>query len=203
MALFRRRKRIDLGTYVAPAPKPLAPLDDLVDEGAMIVASTVRMAVKNLIIISALRDGRDFDEDAMLLEAQSELLRLAAEKREDAVRIGQFGEQAEGRFGKARHQTDYHESDIEALDLRGEVSLALADRLDELSRDEAYGRDLVEKARDSAFAEFASSVEQRLAGTPQSGSGRDPKYRTGLAERKRLLVTVDLAELERASIPEY
>jgi hypothetical protein len=201
MALFRRRKRIDLGTYVAPEPKPLAALDDLVDEGAMIVASTVRMAVKNLIIVSALRDGRDFDPDAMLVEVQSELRRLADEKREDAARIEQFGERAEGRFGKARHQWDYHESDLEALDLRENVSLALAERLEALSHDEAYGRDLVEKARDAAFGEFAASVEHRLEGTPQSG--RDPKYRKGLAERKRLLVSVDLAELERASIPEY
>jgi hypothetical protein len=201
MAFFRRRRRIDLGTYRAPAPRPPVPVEDMVDEGVMIVSATVRMAVKNLIIVQALRDHVDFDEDAMLLEVRSELLRLADEKREDADRIEQAGEQAEGRFGKARHQWDYHESDLEALDLRQQVSRGLAGRLDDLSHDEAFGRDLVKQARESAFDEFAASVEQRLSGIPQTSD--DPAYRRGRTDRLRKLVNVDLAELERSSIPEY
>ena len=201
MAIFRRRRRVNLGTYEAPKPRPPVPVEDMVDEGALIVASTVRMAVKNLIIVSALRDHIDFDEDAMLAEVRSELHRLADEKREDADRIERFGELAEGRFGKASHQTDYHESDLDSLDLRTQVSRSLAERLDELSTDDAYTRDLVEQARERAFEEFASSVEQKLAGIPQTST--DASYRKGRAERLRQLVKVDLAELERAQIPEY
>jgi len=201
MAFFRRRRRIDLGTYRAPEPRPLAPVEDMVDEGVMIVTATVRMAVKNLIIVQALRDRLDFDADAMLREVTSELRRLADEKREDGDRIEQAGTLAEGRIGKARHQWDYHASDLEALGRRQEVSRLLAGRLDELSNDKAYGRDLVEQARERAFEEFAGSVEQRLAGIPRAAD--DPAYRKGRAERMRQLVNVDLAELERAQIPEY
>jgi hypothetical protein len=201
VAIFRRRRRVDLGTYVPPEPRPPVPVEDLVDEGALIVAATVRMAVKNLIIVQALRDHIDFDADAMLLEVRSELLRLAAEKREDADRIEHAGVLAEGRFGKARHQSDYHESDRDSLELRESVSRALAERLVQLSDDEAYTRDLVEQARERAADEFAASVEQRLAGIPQRSD--DPAYRRGRAERLRQLVIVDLAELERKQIPEY
>jgi hypothetical protein len=74
-------------------------------------------------------------------------------------------------------------------------------RLDLLSNDENYGRELVEQARERAWEEFAASVEQRLAGIPRAAD--DPAYRRGRAERLRQLVKVDLAELERAQIPEY
>ncbi|HWH25721.1 MAG TPA: hypothetical protein VNT53_03660, partial [Pseudolysinimonas sp.] len=90
----------------------------------------------------------------------------------------------------------YRDADVDALDLRGETYRALADRLDELSRDADFVRGLVERAREQAWDEVAVSLEGRLYGDAVSAS--DPDYLEGLEDRKRLLIAIDLAEL-RAS----
>ena len=143
-------------------PQPHVPVDDMVDEGLMIVAATVRMPVKKLIIVQALRDKHDFDEDVMLLDVQSELRRLAHEKREDGYRIELAGALADGRFGKARHQCDYHESDLKSLERRQEVSRRLAERLDELSHDEVV-RPLARRAGAEARSSDSSGSNVELA----------------------------------------
>ncbi|HWH25867.1 MAG TPA: hypothetical protein VNT53_04400 [Pseudolysinimonas sp.] len=182
-----------MGRYVAPPKQPPTPLEDLVDEGVLIVGSTVRMSIKNRIIVQAMRDHSDFETKLVAAAARSELRKMAEEKREDADRIQLALERALGRSGTALHQSDYRDADVDALALRGETYRALADRLDELSRDADFVRALVERAREQAWDEVSASLEGRLAGDAVSAS--DPDYLEGLEDRKRLLIAIDLAEL--------
>lgn len=201
MALFRRRRRVDVGRYVAPAPTPDVPVADLVDEGALIAGSAVRLAVKNSIVLRALRDRVDYDEAAALDLVRTELRGLADEKRDDAVRIARARSDARDRTGKAVHQSDYRAGDLRTLGRREEVSRGLAARLLQLSDDEQYLRETFARANEAALDELSAWIGATVAGT---GGPRDPvAYERGRSDRIRQLIAVDLAELETRSIPEY
>ncbi|CAN5345337.1 hypothetical protein BH09ACT5_BH09ACT5_24800 [soil metagenome] len=64
MAWFRRsRRRFTLGRFVPPEDPPPASMDELLEEGELISAAAVRLAIKNLIITGSLRDELAFDSD--------------------------------------------------------------------------------------------------------------------------------------------
>lgn len=201
MALFRKRRRVDVGRYVAPAPRPELPVDELVDEGVLIAGSALRLAVKNGIVLRALRDRADYDEAEALDAVRHELRDLAEEKDDDASRIADAREDATGRSGKAVHQSDYRAGDLGTLKRREDVSRGLADRLRELSDDTEYLRDMYARANEAALDELSAWIGATIPGT---GAPRDPSaYEEGRDERLRALVTVDLAMLETRNIPEY
>lgn len=201
MALFRKRRRVDVGRYVAPDPRPELPVDELVDEGALIAGAAVRLAVKNGIVLRALRDRADYDEQVATDSVRQELLDLVAEKIDDAERIADAREGARDRHGKAVHQSDYREGDLHTLRRREDVSRGLADRLRELSDDDEYLRSTFARANDAALDELSAWIGATIPGT---GAPRDPiAYERNKTERLRALISVDLATLEAQNIPEY
>jgi len=192
MRWYQRRRRINLGRYVAPAPRPEPALDDLVEEGVLIAAAGVRLAVKNLVVLTSLRDRLDYSEARYREGVHEELLNLAHEKRVDAARIGAQRARAGEREGRPTHASDFRSVDVDALARREEVSRALSLRLEELSNDPAFVLDLVRTARADAWREIGASIEAVAA---RRAAPPDPAY---ARERDQRLFDLlgDLADLE-------
>ena len=197
-----RRGRVDVGKYEAPAPTDPVPADEIAEEGVMIAASAVRMAVKNRQIVRALRERADYSEKAAVAAAREVFRQLAREKRDEIERIDDILEVARDRPGRALHQTDYRKGDTAHLEKREEVSEILADRLDDLAEDDEYLHSVVVAARDAAWDEIAASIIAKLMRRPElEASTRE--YRDQRDQRIRELVKVDLPLLEASSRPEY
>ena len=192
MSRFFRRRTINLGTFVAPETPPEASLDELVDEGVMIAAAGVRLAVKNLMILKSLRDGLDYDHERYVSAVREELANLADEKDGDADRVALVREQATTREGRPEHHSDYRNIDTATLERREQVSRLLAGRLREVGADDAWAQSIVRDARAAALDEIAASVSATVLGTSIPD---DEEYRRERPARLRAL-SEDLFELQ-------
>lgn len=196
-----RRGRVDVGRYEAPPPTDPVPVEEIAEEGLLIAASAVRMAVKNRQIVRALRDRDDYSEKAAVAAAREVFRALAREKREEVERLDDIIEESKDRPGRAQHQTDYRRADADNLDRREQVSDILADRLDDLADDDRYLLGIVDAARNAAWDEIGSSIEAKLARRPEL---EDPvTYRAQRERRIQQLLAVDLPLLEASAKPEY
>lgn len=193
---------MDVGRYVAPAPVEPVASELIADEGLLVAASAVRMAVRNRIIVRALRDGLPYDEAEVRSIVRAVLDGIAVEKEQDALRLEQAVAEAAERPGVSRHQNDYREGDVDLLRRRAEVSRHLATRLREVSDNDASVDELAEAARQGAWEEIAASLESRLDARPEALADTE-KYQRDRAIRMRQVATVDLAELARSLEPEY
>lgn len=191
-----------MGTYEAPEPVDPVPVEEIADEGLMIAASAVRMAVKNRQIVRALRDRADYSEKAAMAAAREVFRQLAREKREEVERLDDIIEHARDRPGRAQHQTDYRKADADNLDRREQVSDILADRLDGLAEDDDYLRSVVEAARNAAWDEIGASIQAKLARRPEL-EAHTREYQEQRDERLRQLLKVDLPLLEASTQAEY
>jgi hypothetical protein len=197
-----RRGRVDVGTYEAPEPVEPPPVEEIAEEGVLIAASAVRMAVKNRQIVRALRDRADYSEKNAVAAAREVFRALAREKREDVERLDDIIENTRDRPGRALHQTDYRKGDAERLERREQVSDILADRLDEIAEDDEYLLAVVDAARNAAWDEIGASIEAKLARRPEM-EAHTREYRDQREARIRELVKVDLPLLEASTKPEY
>jgi hypothetical protein len=180
---FRRRRRFTLGRYVAPAPVEPAPVSELVDEGVLIAGAAVRLAVTNLMIVRSVRDGLDYDEERYVAAVREEVENLAHEKTADADRVARLRAVSAQRGGRAEHHSDYRAVDGDLLERREEVSRALAERLNAISRDDAWVRTVVASARESALSLLGGSIP-----TPVASAADDPHYARERPERMRQVV---------------
>ncbi|TPW73986.1 hypothetical protein [Schumannella soli] len=160
MALFGRRRRVNVGRYVAPDPTVPAPVERVVEEGVLIIETAVRMSVKNAVILSSLRDRLDLDRTSLRRHAADELRAAAAHELESLERVRAAAAAAAGK-PKPRYVGDV-KGVGEPIDVAAErVRPALAERLRELAADEAHLDALVERARTEAWSEIAVSFERR------------------------------------------
>ena len=166
---------MNLGKYVAPDPVPPAPIERVVDEGVMIATTAVRMAVKNHIIVDALRESLDYDAESLAAVARDELEKLAQQN-----------------VTSARDQREARNIHIH----RG-----LADGIRALADDPDAVSKIVEQSREEAWREVSGAVSTVLAA--RSVDHRDPDYEAEREKRMRELVNVDLARLELETLPEY
>ena len=191
-----RRRRVDLGKYEHPPVSPLAPIERVVEEGVMISASAVRMAVKNQLIVAALREHRAYDATAVAGGAQEQLRLLAGENDETADRLEQT------HRGPASLEGDPDENDRirdEEHRRRPDVHRRLAAALREFAADPVAVAGLVDQARLDASAEIGREVVVRL----HAGDfGADPHYEADRAERLRDLVEIDLAAVAKRTAEE-
>lgn len=163
-------------------------IDSLVEEGLLIARSALRLAIKNHIIIRALRERADFDYDDLHRALRDEVNALASERAADAERLEEARDRARKRKGRARHQTDYRQADVELLRLREQIDRVLVQRLQDLVDDEAFFREIVDAARDAAMTEIMQ------AGLWPAETAVDERYR--VARRARMeSVKRDLLEL--------
>ncbi|MEO5921745.1 MAG: hypothetical protein ABIQ01_11455 [Pseudolysinimonas sp.] len=197
-----RRGRVDVGRYEAPEPTVPLPVAEIAEEGVLIAASAVRMAVKNRQIIRALRDRADYSEKAAISAAREVFRALAREKREDVDRLEDILDHARDRPGRAQHQTDYRGADAELLERREQVSDILAYRLEELAADDDYLRGNVLAARDAAWDEIGASIIAQLVRRPEM-EAHTAEYRADRARRVKQLIAVDFALLQASAEPEY
>jgi hypothetical protein len=169
-------------------------MDELLDEGELISAAAVRLAVKNLIITGSLRDQLAFDEARYSARVADELQLLADERDADADRIALERASAEKRPGWGEHFHDYRTADAAGLRRREEYSRRLATRLRELAGDEEFARSTAARAQEAAWDEIAASVKARL--TRAATIGDEPDYVIERMDRMRDLAR-DLKRLER------
>lgn len=115
------------------------PVETLVEEGMLIAGAALRLAVKNLVIVAALRrTGEAANTPVLRLAVRDRLLELAQERQVEATRLERARESARGRRGPARSQDDYREEDAPTLVLRAEVNRLMAEQLRRHADDESY-----------------------------------------------------------------
>lgn len=151
-----------------------------------------RMALKNRIIVQALRGNVAFDAARYGEYAKRSLERLAHEATESAQRMVEIRDAAEPLAGRPTDQHDYRRVDVDNLFRRERVSRSIARRLRLEAANAEVVDALVQAARDDAWHEIATAIEGRLTPpTPRSGWATGNERLDALD----LLVGHDLAEL--------
>jgi len=174
-----------MAPFVAPETTPDAAIDDVVDDGLIIAVAGVRMTVRNLMIVRALRDNADYDEAWYLDATRAQLLLLAAEKRADAARVADYLTAASDRYGRPESSADYRSDDAATLERREAALLALAVRLEALGDAEAGA--IVDDARAAALDDIANAIR----------SSSEPSAEYGAARPERIdQLTADIAMLQ-------
>ncbi|TDW30369.1 hypothetical protein [Cryobacterium psychrophilum] len=181
---------------VAPPEKPrvdVPSVDRMADEGFLIALSAVRMAVKNDIIIGALRDHIDYDPARYAATARDELGLLARQNEEYAERVGGMRKEV----GKNRWGFDLTEDqrgDLAQYSLRLQVHKRLTLALDTEAADEDHVAHLVERAQREASEEIRDAVSTRLISL--AIDPREAEYAERRADRLDMFLLVDLALLK-------
>lgn len=158
MRWFRRRRRVNVGTYTDPIPVPPPSIEAQIEDGVLVSLSAARLAVTNRLIVRSLRDGQDHDEQKLRLRVTTEIQKLAAEKEKDAKRIRKVLETVGEKPGAAAGPDDFRSRDAKTLKRRAKVSEGLAARLTELATDPDTVGDIAERAHQAFLDEFAVSV---------------------------------------------
>lgn len=129
----------------------------------------MRIAVKNLLIVRALRDNADFDEQWWRAAAAREFELLAEENEADATRLGAVRADTKKRRGRALHPADFRARDAPVLRRRIRILRKIATRLRELAADEDAVLALVAEARQAALDEITTARHDpspRATGNP-------------------------------------
>ena len=165
MRIWRRRKRKRFAPFDRAALPEVEPLtfEESFAEGMLVAEAAGRMALKNRIIVVALRGEEPFDATRAAGAAREVLYELVREMDEVAEWSATERESASQREGRSAHQHDYHRADAWNLRLRERVNAAVAARLTELRGDDAYLAEFAERAREEAWAEIAEVIDARLA----------------------------------------
>jgi hypothetical protein len=165
---------------------------DIVEDAVLLATAAVRIAVKNLLIVRALRDRADFDEPWWRSAVEHEFDLLAAENEADATRLEGVRVAAKGKHGRAQHPADFRARDRPVLKRRIRILRRIATRLREIATDEDAVLALVAEARQNALDEITTARHD-----PSPRATTDPGERAaGLA-----FLADDLAALaaERAT----
>jgi hypothetical protein len=190
-----RKKRVQ---RFAPAGLPAPPpLEDMVHDGILLARATIRMNLKNLMFLSAIRDHENFDEERYISAFHDECVALAAETISDAQRMDLLKESAEGRTGRPQHPSDYRWEDAPLLDLRQQSMIAISHELVALGQNNEAARAMIADARSSALSELADIVPPNWA-----APNIDPHYEAEHDNRVSLL-KADLLELGQKHEHEY
>ncbi|NQX13592.1 hypothetical protein HQQ80_18340 [Microbacteriaceae bacterium VKM Ac-2855] len=160
----------------------------------MLAEYASRMAVKNRILIEGLTGDAPFDPRRFTRTAGASLESLAVEQTMAAARIRETLVDATMASGRSAHIHDYRPADIDNLDHRERLSLAVAATLRYRAIDPDYLLSLVERAREDAWREVAQSIEDNLDRTPVIDD-HDDDYQRDRSVRMALVIVEDLARL--------
>jgi hypothetical protein len=192
--LSRLFRRLPAVAPYRPDPQPLAPFEQALDEGLLIARHGVTLAVRNRLIVRALRENKAFDETATAEIVDDELRRAAEEQRENAHGAEMLKARAGRSAGFADHAHDYQRIDTATLERRHLLYTALADSLESSRHDEAFVAAAAERARMDAWNDIGDNVVARLA-TRMSSVADEPDYESERPERLRRFLEDDLASL--------
>jgi hypothetical protein len=189
--LFRRPP--SLPPY-RPDPQPLAPFEQALEEGLLIARHGVALAVRNRLIVRALKENEAFDDAVTARMVDEELERAAEEQRENAEGADALRAVAIRSAGIADHAHDYHRIDTATLERREVLYAALAESLEASRHDDAYVAAVAERARTDAWKDIGDHVVSRLR-SRMSSVADEPDYESRKPERLRLLLEEDLVDL--------
>jgi hypothetical protein len=166
---------------------------DAIAEGLQIAASAARLAVKNRILVGTIADDEGFDVDRFLRFARETVLSLANEQEQGARAVQRHRKKAWGRHRDPMGTHDYGDRDLRNLRRRYKLYVGTAKGLRELADDEDRLSELVEQARESAWADVAGNLERRLR-VEGKRADSDPEY-DSMRNARMAAVTIDLERL--------
>ncbi|ROS29495.1 hypothetical protein EDF22_1235 [Rathayibacter sp. PhB127] len=176
-----------------PSREPVS-VEEAAEEGLLLAQYASRMAVKNRVLMDGLAEGVPFDVRHYSVIAAAELEKLADESEAAAERLRAIAADATLVGGRSDHVHDYRSADLDNLDHRERLSLAVADSLRHRARDEQYLASLVDDARQDAWRELSQSIEETLDRAPLIDAD-DEEYQRDRSVRMALVVVDDLAKL--------
>jgi hypothetical protein len=167
-----------------------------VDEGLMIATAALTMAVKNAVIVGALRDDLPYNRREVAEVARDELRVLAHENQANSERLEELAEEVLLPGETEVSSENYNQEDSPALAQRSEIHERVSQELELLSENDAYLAEIAEKARVAAWADVGGAIEARLDRLP---SAADAGYEAKRDARLRALIRVDLKALESSA----
>lgn len=159
---------------------------DVVADAVALATAAVRIAVKNLLIVRALRDHADYEQAWWLGAVAREFEVIAVENETDADRLEKVREATRRKKGRPQHPGDFRATDAPVLRRRIRVLRRIAARLRELATDESALDELIADARRAALDEITAARH-----TPAPRVTLDPEDR----EIALTLLAGDLAAL--------
>jgi hypothetical protein len=182
-------------------------VETVVEEGVLISSYAVRLAIKNQLIVDALRDHADFNEEELKQSAHEHLLALADENDATAARL-----EAEGEGVVTTHPTASAE-DLTVTDTgdivgrskairlldhrrRPEVHRRLADALRQRALEDDFLAEQVRAAQHAAWREVSGELVRRVRQSRYTPHDK-ADYEHERAERVRAFLDEDLAALAR------
>ena len=177
--------------------EPAAPPTDdelatQVDEGLLIVMTGLRLSARNRVVLGALRDRDDYDEDALVDGVRADAADVVAEQHAAIAHIERTRALASRRHGQALHSADFRRGDVAPLERRARIAALLVQRLEERIADEAVVREIVRGARRAAMEDMFDSAMRVQGLAPEAPDpDRDDRI-ASLAEELRAL-TLDPA----------
>jgi hypothetical protein len=150
---------------------------DVVTDALLLATAAVRSAVKNLLIVRALRDNVDYEQSWWLAAVAKEFEVIAAENDAAIARLETERARAKKKQGRALHPADFRARDAPLLRKRIRVLTKIAAKLREIATDEDAVLALVAEARAAALDEITTARHD-----PSPRAASDPKERAaGLA----------------------
>ena len=192
MRIFRRRKKwVRLGTYEAPEPVEPPAVESIVEDGVLIGDSVVRMALRNRVIVNALRDRADLDRDELARAAAAELEALADQEWESAqrIRFRRESTRPDDPFPEEADEVDEHRRESER---RESVHVAMSRAFAARAEQRDILESLVERSRREAWDEIAEVIVDRAA---HEETVPDEEYSSLRTERIGALLALDLSAL--------
>ena len=179
------------------APDPATPSTGrIVDEGMLIALAAVRMALKNRIIVAALRDHSDYAPDQYAALARQELHEVARQNDEDSTRVERLGSYLSRTTGAGKsRELENKRRDVVRLGRRRTLHDHVAERLREIAEDDEQVGAIVQKARADALQEINDALAARLLS--QRVDPRQPGYEAARDARMRAVGKIDLAALAK------
>ncbi|KIP53159.1 asparagine synthase [Leucobacter komagatae] len=196
---FSKRKRRAQPPRRLPK-RVLAPVEEIVEQGLLVADVAVRMTVKNAIIMNALKEHVDYDEQQIVEMVRDSLNELAAERERDARHISRVRGEIRDTGRSSWSETEYGSGDSRTLKHRQEVYEQVAAELRARTEEQAYLDSTVERARTLAWSEIGDSLKER-ASHPYYSGGHDDEYRNNRDERIQQLIEKDLTSLLKQQAP--
>ena len=185
-----RRKRLDLGAYVAPEPVDPSPPDRVAVEGVAIAEAVIRLGLHNRIVVDSLRDKRGFATEPLRQWAAAEFTQLAELEEAAADRLREKRDWSSP--DPLIEDSDTVDADRRELRWREAARRATAVAFRERAADDQRLIELVEQARIEAWREVATVIIDR---TDVGVHHADARYEAERSDRMAALVALDLTAL--------
>lgn len=168
----------------------------MIDEGLLIALAATRMALKNQIIIAAIRDHRDYRAEEHVPLARKQIELLIRENEDQATRLrGESVAPTSGTLAIVLPDSDEDTARLERARLQLLVQvyegLAVALRAEAINDDTVL--DLVDAARRDAWQEVGDEIRRKVAAPPDAREDAD--YERQRDGRLQEFVYIDLAGL--------